>query len=56
LLWRDEVVGWGNLSLEDGALKSLFGYSRGAAPKDRAFRDELSAEIERMRVFLGLDG
>jgi uncharacterized protein YcaQ len=54
LLWRDEVVGWGNLSLEDGALKSSFGYSGGVEPRDPAFRDGLSAELERMRVFLGL--
>jgi uncharacterized protein YcaQ len=56
LLWRDEVVGWGNLSVEGRALKSSFGYSGGIEPRDSAFREGLSAELERMRVFLGLEG
>jgi uncharacterized protein YcaQ len=54
LLWRDEIIGWGNLSVENGSLRSSFGYSGGVEPRDRAFRDGLSAELERMRVFLGL--
>ena len=54
LLWRDEVIGWGNLSVENGSLRSSFGYSGGVEPRDPAFRDGLSVELERMRVFLGL--
>ncbi len=54
LLWRDQVIGWGNLSVKDGTLRSSFGCSRGPQPRDTAFRRELAAELERMRVFLGL--
>jgi uncharacterized protein len=55
LLWHDRVVGWGNLSVEDGSLRSSFGYSTGVEPGDPAFRKELMAELERMRVFLGVE-
>jgi uncharacterized protein YcaQ len=53
LLWRDRVIGWGNLSVKDGELKSEFGYVK-SQPRDRAFKRELEAELDRMRVFLGL--
>jgi uncharacterized protein YcaQ len=52
LLWRDEVIGWGNLTNEDGALKAQMGYVKGSAPNDPIFKRELSAELERMSVFL----
>ena len=55
LLWRDRVIGWGNLSVEDGALVPDLGYVAGKPPRDRAFKRELEAELERMRAFLGLD-
>jgi len=54
LLWRDQVVGWGNLSVVDGRLVSSFGYANGGAPKDAAFRRERDAELARMETFLGL--
>jgi uncharacterized protein YcaQ len=54
LLWRDRVVGWGNLSVKDGELRSEFGYA-GAEPRNRAFKRELDAELDRMRVFLRLE-
>lgn len=53
LLWRDRVIGWGNLSVKDAALKFELGYV-GSRPRDRTFRRELEAELDRMRVFLGL--
>jgi uncharacterized protein YcaQ len=56
LLWRDRVIGWGNLSVNNGELKSEFGYVERHPPHDRAFQRELAAELERMRAFLGLDG
>jgi uncharacterized protein len=56
LLWHDRVVGWGNLSVDDGSLKSSFGYCSGAEPSDPGFREGLMTEIERMRLFLGLAG
>jgi len=54
LLWREQVVGWGNLSVVDGKLVSSFGYASGRAPKDPAFRRERDAELARMEIFLGL--
>jgi uncharacterized protein YcaQ len=53
LLWRDRVIGWGNLSVKDGELKSEFGYVQ-SPPRDRAFKRELEAELDRMRGFLDL--
>jgi uncharacterized protein YcaQ len=52
LLWRDRVVGWGNVSMKDGELQAVFGYVASRPPRDRSFRRELEAEMERMRVFL----
>lgn len=54
LLWRDRVMGWGNLSVKNGELKSEFGYIN-SPPRDRAFKRELEAELVRMRAFLGLE-
>ena len=54
LLWRDRVIGWGNLSVKDGRLQSDFGYIKSHPPRDRAFKRELEAELDRMRAFLGL--
>jgi uncharacterized protein YcaQ len=51
LVWRDRVVGWGNVSMKNGELQAAFGYV-GTPPRDRAFRRELDAEIGRMRLFL----
>jgi len=53
LLWRERVIGWGNLSVKNGELKSQFGYV-GSQPRDRGFKRELEAELDRMRAFLGL--
>ena len=53
LLWRDRVIGWGNLSVNDGELKAELGYIE-SPPRDRAFKRELEAELDRLRVFLGL--
>ena len=54
LLWRDRVIGWGNLSVKNGELASEFGYIK-SPPRDRAFKRELAAELDRMRAFLGLE-
>lgn len=53
LLWRDRVIGWANLSVKNGELNSELGYVA-SEPRDRAFKRELAAELDRMRVFLGL--
>jgi uncharacterized protein YcaQ len=53
LMWGDAVVGWGNLSVSGGRLVPAFGYVSGSAPKSRAFRQALDAELARIEVFLG---
>jgi hypothetical protein len=53
LLWRDRVIGWGNLSVRNGALVSGIAYVAGE-PRDPAFARGLEAELARMRAFLGL--
>jgi hypothetical protein len=54
LLWRDQVIGWGNLSIWNGKLHSDIGYVDPHSASDRAFQRELDAELDRLRVFLGL--
>ena len=51
LLWGDRVIGWGNLT--NGGDEPQFGYADSRVPRDRAFRRELSAELDRMQQFLG---
>ena len=52
LLWRDRVVGWGNVAVTDGRFHADLGYVEGRPPRDKAFRPELEAELERMRGFI----
>ena len=54
LLWRDAVIGWANLSVQNGELKSELGYVS-SPPRERAYKRELGAELERTRKFLGLN-
>ncbi len=54
LLWRDQVIGWGNLSARDGALQAELGYVSGQAPRDAGFAAALDAELDSLRVFLKL--
>jgi len=54
LLWRDRVIGWGNLSVKDGELLADFGYVAGRPPQERVFHRELEEELGRMRAFLRL--
>src|SRR5690606_29839157 len=56
LLWRDRVLGWGNLSVAEGALRAQLHYVDGHAPRDPAFEHALEQELARMRVFLRLQG
>ena len=55
LLWRDRVIGWGNLSVRNGELTSEFGYVESRPPREGAFRRELEAELDRVRTFLALE-
>ena len=54
LVWRDRVIGWGNVSVTNGELRSDVGYVESRPPRDRAFGRELEAELDRMRAFLGI--
>ena len=56
LLWRDQVIGWGNLAVREGGLQADIGYVSGQAPRERRFKTALDDELERFRVFLGLAG
>jgi len=54
VLWRAQVIGWANVSVVDRTLRADLGYVAGSAPRDRAYKRELDAELQRMRRFLGL--
>jgi uncharacterized protein YcaQ len=53
LLWGDQVIGWANLSVREGALISELGFVN-ERPKDPTFELELEAELAGMRTFLGI--
>ena len=55
VLWGDRVIGWGNLGVVEGELRSTFGYVGGRGPMNAGFRVALGAELERARMFLGLE-
>jgi uncharacterized protein YcaQ len=52
LLWRDQVIGWGNVAMTNGALHCTFGYVSGHPPREAAFANGLETELVRMRDFL----
>ncbi len=54
LLWRDQVIGWGNLAVVDGELRSDIGWTAGRAPRDARLKAALADELSRMTEFLGL--
>ena len=54
MLWHDRVIGWGNLAVSEGTLRSQFGYVAGAAPDDPQFTEALHAELTRIERFLRL--
>ena len=55
LLWREHVIGWANVSVKNGELQVNLGYVASAPPRERAFKREMDAEIDRMREFLLLN-
>ncbi len=55
LLWRDRVIGWGNLSIKNQTLQSDFGYIESRAPRSALFRRALEEELNRLRMALGLE-
>lgn len=54
LLWRDQVIGWGNVTVAQGHMQVSLGYVTGAPPLDAAFQSALEAELASLRAFLGL--
>jgi uncharacterized protein YcaQ len=54
LLWGEQVIGWGNLSVQDGQLVPQLGYVADHAPRSAAFRAALDDELQRISTFLGL--
>jgi uncharacterized protein YcaQ len=47
MLWRDQVIGWANVTLKEVTV----GYIK-SEPRDRAFKRELKAELNRVSTFL----
>lgn len=56
LLWNEQVIGWGNLSVADSVVQADLGYTSGAAPRDAAFKNALAQELSTVARFLGLEG
>jgi uncharacterized protein len=54
LLWRDRVIGWGNLAVQDGRLVPDLGYVAGRAPVERAFKQALDDELQQISRFLAI--
>ena len=53
LLWREQVIGWGNLKVQDGRLATEIGFVD-KRPRERAFSLALDAELAAITAFLGL--
>jgi uncharacterized protein YcaQ len=51
LLWRDAVIGWGNVSVRSRELVAELGFV-GERPNEAAFERALAAELAHMRSFL----
>ena len=57
LLWRDKVIGWGNVEyIKSGTLQVKIGYAlkRPVRTDATIFKRELAAELERLRAFLAV--
>ncbi len=53
LLWRDQVIGWANLSVVAGRLVAELGYVSGE-PQETSYGAALATELAAMEAFLGL--
>ena len=51
LLWREQVIGWANISVSAGKLKTEFGYIE-RKPRDPSFKSALDHELNLMTQFL----
>jgi uncharacterized protein len=52
LLWRGQVIGWGNLAWRGGRLNARLGYVAGRAPREATLQQALDEEVERFTAFL----
>lgn len=52
MLWRDQVIGWANVTREGMSTAVDVGYVSGRAPRDRSFKQSLEQDIEDLRRFL----
>ena len=55
MLFGEDMVGWANLKVVGGTLHHTLGFAPGRGPKDTGFAAALTAELARMRAFLGLE-
>ena len=53
LLWRNQIIGWGNVRTKDGLLIPEFGYID-SKPRALPFASALDDELQRMSEFLGI--
>lgn len=51
LLWRDQIIGWANVSMSEGRLQTECGYID-RKPRDPVFKAALDQELQRMTQFL----
>ena len=54
LLWREQVIGWGNVSVADEQMQVELGYVAGKPPRDAAYRRALAEELDQLQAFLHL--
>jgi uncharacterized protein len=52
LAFRDQVIGWGNLTVMNNKLQTELGFVAGKPPRDKAFRIALAAELACVDSFL----
>jgi uncharacterized protein YcaQ len=54
VLWRDQAVGWANVTVAGGTVVAEVRYTSGSRPRSRTFAAELERELARLGTFLGL--
>lgn len=54
VLWREQIVGWANASVNEGQLIVHFGYVAGR-PDEEKYREAAELEVIRLARFLGLE-
>jgi uncharacterized protein len=54
LLWHEQVIGWANVLVKDGAMATDLGYVSGKPPRVAGYKQALENELADMRQFLDL--